>query len=364
MIKTSSAASGRAALGFALAATILLSAGTAFAHGDIAPGQDPWTAWSFDPEIIVALLLAAAVYVAGLRRSPRDERRPRLWSHLAFFGGLLALFAALQSPIEPIADHVFIVHQVEHMLLRTVGPMLIMLAAPQAVLLRGLPGGVRRRLVAPLVGSPFVQAIFSVLANPAVATALFVFASYFWMIPRYHDIAILDEPIHYLWHVTLLVSGLIFFWRLLDPRPYPHGASLPTRLLMFWVAIMGNILLGAYLSFKQVVLYGAYNETGRMFGLDPLTDETFGGLTMWVPGSMMLALAGLAVVHRWARQEERTDARHARAGRAVAVAGHAFRSERRTGNKALAIGLIGFAAIVLVLAVSAAILYDHELSPS
>jgi hypothetical protein len=54
----------------------------------------------------------------------------------------------------------------------------------------------------------------------AAATLLFIGTTYFWMVPRYHDVAILDEPIHYLWHATLLLSGLVFFWRVLDPRPY------------------------------------------------------------------------------------------------------------------------------------------------
>ena len=70
------------------------------------------------------------------------------------------------------------------------------------------------------------------------------------MIPRWHDIAILNEPIHYTWHVTLLVSGLFFFSTIFDPRPAPAGARLGTRLIMFWCAAMGNILLGAFLTFK------------------------------------------------------------------------------------------------------------------
>jgi putative membrane protein len=71
-------------------------------------------------------------------RAAEIGRHERL-RHLAFFGGLAALFIALQSPIEPISDHLFVAHQVEHMLLRTGAPMLLMLAAPQAALLRGLP---------------------------------------------------------------------------------------------------------------------------------------------------------------------------------------------------------------------------------
>ena len=349
---------GRTIFGFgALAAT----ATPAWAHGDLGPGENPWRAWQWSPEIIIALALAGVVYAAGLRYQTRPDRRVPVLHSIAFYGGLAALGLALLSPIEPIADHVFIVHQVEHMLLRTVGPLLIMLAASPAVLMRGLPNWSRRWLVAPVVGNGVVYRVFGALSHPVAATALFVGTTYFWMIPRYHDIAILDEPVHYLWHVTLLVSGLFFFWRVFDPRPTPLGAALPTRLLMIWFAIMGNIALGFYLSFKETVLYSAYDTMGRLWGLSALTDERFGGLTMWIPGCMMMVVAGLALVHRWGSGEERQASR--RAG-AVAISRDEAQRRARPKNRALAIGLAGFAAVVLVIAVSAAVIYDRAMGHS
>src|SRR5690348_11485258 len=275
----------------------------------VLPRSALWTDWPITPGITLSLLASAWLYVAGQRDAgAATADRPGARHHLAFFGGLAAIFLALQSPIDPLADHLFVVHQIEHMLLRTGGPMLLMLAAPQAALMRGLPSWVRRRVLAPLLGNPIVRAL-GILGQPAVATVLFVGTTYFWMIPRYHDLAILDEPIHELWHTTLLLSGLLFFWRILDPRPYPLGASLGARLFMFWVASMGNILLGSYLSFKHQVLYHAYGEMGRYWVISAATDERFGGLTMWIPGSMMFAITGMAMIYRWAQQEERDVAR-------------------------------------------------------
>ena len=65
---------------------------------------------------------------------------------------------------------------------------------------------------------------------PPLATLLFLAASYFWMLPHYHDMAILDEPIHYMWHISLLVTGLIFFSVIFDRRAPPQGPGLGTRL--------------------------------------------------------------------------------------------------------------------------------------
>jgi putative membrane protein len=192
----------------------------------------------------------------------------------------------------------------------------------------------------------------------AAATLLFIGTTYFWMVPRYHDVAILDEPIHYLWHATLLLSGLVFFWRVLDPRPYPLGASLGTRLAMFWFASLGNIVLGFYLAFKHRLLYRAYGEMGRLWGVSPIEDERLGGLLMWVVGGMMFAAAAMLMIGGWARREERADARRSASERVSAIpTTPAF---RRAANRRLAVGLLAFAASVLALTFGVALAYRYS----
>jgi putative membrane protein len=331
----------------------------ALAHGDeIHPGEPIMAMWQFEPEIVAGIAIAAALYLAGVRR----EASARPWRHVVFLAGLAALGLALLSPIEPLADHVFVIHQVEHMLLRTIGPMLILLAQPQAALMRGMPGWLRRGAVGPIVANRGVRAVFGFFSHPAVATLLFIGITYFWMWPRWHDIAILNEPIHYMWHVSLLISGLFFFSAIFDPRPAPAGPRLGTRLIMFWCAAMGNILLGAFLSFKGQPLYHAYDVMGRLFGLDAMSDEQIGGLTMWMPGCMMFAASALIMLHRWGVEEERGTARRERLGTAPVHAA-ALAEGRGRANRALALGLASFAALVLVIAVTAAVVYDRELSP-
>ena len=331
----------------------------ALAHGDeIHPGEPIMAMWQFEPEIVAGLVIAAALYVAGVRRGVSA----RWWRHLLFFGGLLALAAALLSPIEPLADHVFAIHQIEHMLLRSIGPMLILLSQPQAALMRGMPDWLRRRAFGPLVSSPGVRRVFGFFSQPVIATVLFLGISWFWMIPRWHDIAILNEPIQYSWHVSLLVSGLFFFSVIFDPRSAPAGPRLGTRLIMFWCAAMGNILLGAFLTFKSVPLYHAYDVMGRLFGLDALTDEQIGGLTMWIPGCMMFAVSAILILHRWGTDEERAVERRRRMG-TVEAHSAAKAANLSRSNRALAVGLGSFVVLVLFVALTSAVLYDHELGP-
>ena len=122
---------------------------------------------------------------------------------------------------------------------------------------------------------------------------------------------------------------------------------------MFWFASMGNILLGSYLSFKHGVLYHAYDAMGR-YWLSPSVDEQFGGLTMWIPGSMMFAATSMLMIYRWARQEERAVAR--RQGTSVAaLTVEKFLASRRSANRKMAIGLLAFAASVLIISLSVAL---------
>jgi putative membrane protein len=319
--------------------------------------RETWSAWPLTPGLTIATLLVLWVYVRGARgRAAAPVERRGALAHLSFFAGVAAIFLALQSPLETLSDHLFIAHQVEHMLLRTVGPMLLVLATPQAALLRGLPRWLRRGLVAPLLAGP-LRAL-APFGRPAPATFLFIATTYFWMWPRYHDLAILDEPVHELWHTTLLISGLVFFWRILDPRPYPLGASLGTRLGMFWFASAANILLGSYLSFKHGTLYTAYDTMGRLWGMSAATDEQLGGLTMWIPGSMMFAATAMLMIYRWAQEEERIAARRARAGAAVESVPE-FLANRRSANRRMALGLVAFCATVLAITLSAVLTYHY-----
>lgn len=342
-----------------VAAGLLIMPMEAVAHGsEIHAGEPIMTMWQFPPEIVAGLLIAALLYVRGIR----DSGKGRWWRHSLFFAGILALAAALLSPIEPLADHVFAIHQIEHMLLRSIGPMLILLSQPQAALMRGLPNALRRGLVSPIVTSSGVRRTFSFFSQPVIATGLFVGVSWFWMIPRWHDVAILDETIHYVWHITLLVTGLFFFSAIFDPRPAPLGPRLGTRLIMFWCAAMGNILLGAFLTFKSVPLYHAYDLLGRMFGLDAVTDEQIGGLTMWIPGCMMFAVSAILILHRWGVDEERAAERRRRLGTAETHSAEKA-AQLSSSNRALAVGLGSFVVLVLLVTLTSAVLYDHELGP-
>ena len=84
--------------------------------------------WSFDPFLVVAVLVAAW-HEAGLRqlaRRSRPERtRQRRLRSACFYAGLAVLLLAVESPIDYWADDYFFVHMIQHLLLMFAAPSLV-----------------------------------------------------------------------------------------------------------------------------------------------------------------------------------------------------------------------------------------------
>jgi putative membrane protein len=297
---------------------LMAGAGPAFAdESDALTNQTAWSAWDFTPDVVILTGLVLAIYINGMVRRWNTASRVPLRRHVLFFAGVACIFVALQSPIDSIADRLFAVHQIQHLLLRMVGPMLLALSWPEGLLTAGLPRAVRRNVLAPVASSRVVQELFGVLGHPAIVMILFVAALYVWQIPRVHDFAVLHEGVHYTMHVTMLIAGLLFWWVIFDRRPpksvldldddrppwwrvlgrrSQYGLRYGVRAVMLGLVILSNILLGAVTVLKSVELYPVYDLHGRLFGYTPMADEQLGGFIIWVPSSMMCVVAVLIVL--------------------------------------------------------------------
>src|SRR5512138_2175364 len=89
-----------------------------------------WTAWNFEPPVLIPLALITIFYVLGAARAWRHAGTLRGLSVrrlLCFAGALLVLIIALLSPLDALSAQLFTAHMVQHLLL-------IMLAAPLLVL--------------------------------------------------------------------------------------------------------------------------------------------------------------------------------------------------------------------------------------
>ncbi len=345
------------------AVALVLFTHPALAHGGAElDADDAWQAWRLTPDIVIATLLVLAVYGAGMWRRRTTLHGAQAARSAAFLGGVATVFLALQSPVDPIAERLFSMHQIQHMLLRVIGPLLIAWSLPAAMLVAGLPRWARAKVLAPLLSDRGFRGFFGFLGNPVVATVLFIASLYVWEVPSIHDAALLDDGLHYTMHVTMLAAGLLFWARIFDSRVAPKGIRFGIRLMMLWIAIIANILIGAATTLKPMVLYHAYDIHGRLFGMPPLADEQLGGVLIWIPSSMMCLIAIIVVIHTLGLHEEKMEAARTRwtpsnsAAMAWPTTGAELIARARVKNRQMALGFAGFSASVFVTAIMIGIL--------
>ncbi len=278
---------------------------TTAAHG-ISGAENPWQAWQWTPSIALPWLITLIVYCRGWWRRYRQGRRVVTGQTLAFVSGMLCFLIALQSPVEFLSDHFLFVHQIEHLLLRVFGPLLVILGMPLAPLIQGLPGPVRHFLLAPSIRSGTVQALYRFLSHPLVAPVLFIATLVVWQIPPWHDRAVLEPWLHDLMHLSMIVTGFFFWWLIADPRGKQARLSYGLRLIVLWIVTVPNTLLGAFITLSKFPLYQVYDVLGGRWHIDRLLDQQLGGILIWGPGAMM-GVVGTAVVFLvWIRAERKT----------------------------------------------------------
>jgi len=299
-----------------LAGPLLAIASRATAHVGEHPGEEHLAEgaallreWTFDPLIWGLAAFFIWLFVRGAMRRAAQGNGVHPGRIAAFVGGVVLVWASLVSPLDYMAEHLFWMHQFQHMILHVIGPLAILAAAPQGVIFAGMPRGLRRATITPMAGSPTMRWLGQQLSAPVQATALFVAALYIWQIPSLHNAALLNDALHYFMHVTMLLTGVVFFWAVFDRRDPPKAARHGVRVLMLLASVLAEIALGAVTTMKTVPLYPAYDEVGRLFGMTAMSDETAGGFLIWSPGCMMFLIAMLLVVNRWNGTETRRMAR-------------------------------------------------------
>ena len=263
--------------------------------------------WEFSPTVLFACLATAVLYWRGLRQCRREGINTGVWRHLGFFTGLLLIYAVMQTYIDYLSQHMFWVHRVQHLVLHHLGPFLIVLAAPHEILGRGLPEVWRQKVLLPLWNSWPVRGVYRFLQNPIIAPVLFVGLIYLWLIPSVHFEAMLSESRYKLMNWSMLIDGFLFWWLMMDPRmPHEHRTlRYPLRILILWVVMVLQIILGAHIALSKTILYDVYNVCGRAWPINPLTDQTIGGLATWIPTAMMSVIGILLVIRMWMRQSEK-----------------------------------------------------------
>jgi putative membrane protein len=222
-----------------------------------------WT-WSWDPTVVAGTLGLAGGYAWLIR----GRGRVTSWSPLArvyFAGGLLALFVALESPIDVGGDHyLFSLHMLQHLLLAMVVPPLLLLGLPEQW-----------------------RALNRVRVSPLAASIVFNLVLAVWHLPFLYEATLRSEPVHVLEHLSFLATGALFWWPILVPAGQRGAMSVIGKIAYLGFAGVPPTILGLAFILSPTVLYPFYAAAPRVTPLSPLDDQLLAGLVMFGLGNLI-----------------------------------------------------------------------------
>jgi cytochrome c oxidase assembly factor CtaG/polyferredoxin len=254
--------------------------------------------WSFDPHVIIPILLAAIIYVRGWLRLRRVLPSEFSDAQLAsFLSGLALVFIAIESPLDSFSSLLLGVHMVQHLLLMMIAPPLILYGQPMLPLLRGLPRQFVRDALGPFLRWNVLRGLGAALISPAFAWAAYNVSTAGWHLPALYELALSSPPWHRLEHACFFWTAILFWWPVIQPWPsrprWNRWIVVPYLLLSDIV----NTAVAATFIFADKILYPSY-ANNAFSGINPRTDQSFAGGIMWVPGSMLyLFPAVIIAVH-------------------------------------------------------------------
>jgi cytochrome c oxidase assembly factor CtaG len=271
--------------------------------------RDIFTDWTLPIWLTGSILVTAVLYLRGwlaLRKTRREQFNDvRLASFLC---GLAVLWLAIGSPMDGFADALLSAHMIEHLLLMSVVPPLLLYGMPVVPLLRGLPRVITQALIAPLIRSTILRRLAHWLVKPVVAWLVMNLTFLAWHVPAAYDFALEHENWHAFEHLCFLMSSLLFWWCIMRPWPAQQLRQNWGILLYLVGADIVNTLLSAFLAFCGRPVYSFYLTNPNPFQVSPLDDQVLGAAIMWVFGSIIFLVPAMIVTLRLAGMQSNTRA--------------------------------------------------------
>jgi putative membrane protein len=250
--------------------------------------------WEPAPGVLLALALTGAAYALGVRRAGRWSP----WRSAAFAAGLVLVAVALCSGLDPWSERLLSVHMVQHLLLGTLAPLALVTGAPVRLALRAARRPARRR-IARALHTPLA----AVLGHPATGWAALTAVLLGTHLTGLYELALRDPLVHELEHLAYLGAGLLFWAPLVAADPLPRRAGIVGRMAWLLASMIPMGVVGARL-LSGALAYPAYVAPARALGIAPLENQRDAASLMWVGGTLVVALALVALVYGALRREE------------------------------------------------------------
>jgi putative membrane protein len=246
------------------------------------PVQNALEHWSFPAPLVLALLLTTIVYLRGwLYLRSRSVNIIPAWRAGTFLIGLFLIWIALGSHLAALDEELLTVHMLQHLLLMTIAPPLILVGAPLMPMLHGLPQRFVQSILSPLLRWPPVRWTGRLVSRPAVCWLAASAALVVWHIPAAFTLGLQSEAWHIVEHACFLGAGFLFWWPVIQPWPRPATQQSWSILLYLFLATLPCDILSGFLAFCDRVVYPIYFSAPRHFSLSVLEDQQCAAALMW-----------------------------------------------------------------------------------
>ncbi|MGC1416950.1 MAG: cytochrome c oxidase assembly protein [Candidatus Acidiferrum sp.] len=231
--------------------------------------------------ILVVLLLMSFLYMRG-RRRVRGARVSAIptWRALSFLFGMSLIWAALGSPLAAYDHDMLTAHMIQHLLLMTIAPALILLGEPLLAFWHGLPrfAQVFRDQV---FRWPLARRFGRAFSRPALCWIVSASTLIGWHVPALFTLGMHSEVWHSVEHASFLVAGFLFWWPVVQAWPSSETGPQWSTLLYLFLATLPCDILSGFLVFSERVAYPVYFSMPRHFGFSALEDQQCAAALMW-----------------------------------------------------------------------------------
>lgn len=249
-----------------------------FAGIEPTTNTNPWR-FQFHPEVwlLVIGLVVAFVYtvrVLGPKVAPEGKIISRR-QITTFTVMILLLWLASDWPMHDISEeYLYSVHMVQHMVLTYIIPPLALLATPEWLF----------RL---LIGKGRTYKVIRFLTKPVVGVLVYNTTLMITHIPQIVNRSAQGGPIHYLLHVLVVSTSLMFWIPVCGPIREWRMSDGAKMIYLFGTSLIPTIPAG-WLTFAEGPVYKHYDTIVRVGGISVLSDQQAAGGIMKLGGSTIM----------------------------------------------------------------------------
>ena len=263
------------------------------------------TQWTLNPWVLGVVVIAAALYLVGVRRHKAAGGQWHAGQTAQFLSGLGLLAFVSMSFLGAYERILFWPRAVQNTLLLMVVPMLLALGAPLTLLLANCSDRARAR-----INQVLHSRAARGLGFPATVSIVFMSTPFLVYLTPWFEAAMRSDVQNEVLRFTLVVVGYYYYWMRLRVDPVPHEYP---HLVSVWITFAEAVTDGAL---GIILMWGSYTvalsyytELARPWGMTFHQDQLIGGGAIWVIGDM----AGLPFIGALWRRMFREDRQEAAA---------------------------------------------------